>query len=1047
MLLLHQGPFVSLGLAHAQSGAQTVSAYPAIAYANGVQASIVNQTTGAPTWVGIPAPTFTAGSTAAYDPTVFISNYNVITDTVTVSGSGIALPSWLTLIHNTLVPDGTQIDASDFSGLILNVSRSGGSAVSSPSITVTVNPALSPSLPTWSSAPVVNVTEGYSYPYTVQFYVDYYNGNTDIITEAPGSTTLPAGVSLYGNNFTFTGALTPQTISGVQLQISRNGGTAVPSGTFSIIVTAAGTPVWDFTPNPIFTAGNAWDYDAGQCVRNYSTAIDVISIAGGSASLPSGITLVDGKLHGDGTQTVGSVVGIILQVSRRSGTPVSSSSFGVTTNASGTIRWLGMPAFSSKPPIYQDNTIFLEGFDGYTTDQTATRPYDVSGAINGFNTTTDSVSIVSGPSWMYVDNTNPWLLRATGTQRSTDTTPKLVLRCTSSGVHQDTHPLPVEVRSLLDRPAAGRQVLTPTYATTQSTTGVLLRAVFLGASATGVSFSFNSNPYSWLTLQTLSGDVYLMPNGAQPGNGTYAGVVLSVTTPLGQTINFPCSIVIRDPDTLWLSMPSSYTLMAGSTQEFELGRYLVDLPYVDTYGYSSHLTLSPSSSAIPSWMRQDQTAFWLDGTEVNGNSVSGLKLQNTRWELKGRKMGLFTVADMPSMSVNIIANTRPAAPITYVTSFPTPTIDAGLGAGPRKLQYGKHTRIQDVGARDTDYVYLMGGDGIGQWWGGNGSGTMDVWATVNVLTGAYSTDYYFPGTVGHPTVIGLDGAYACYMPSRGKYFCAGYADDYGPSNWTGWIDFTYKFSNRFPWYNPTTHFFEDQGARPALIDVNGSTGEGFGIAYDSSRDKIITGGSNVMYLSDPTYPFTISTTINLDRANLRGGGTEAIASTPLFLSHMEYDPITDHCYWAQNGNGRLYRTHLGTHVTEKLCVDLCQQNILEYQTSSTQPIIWMLDSLYCLVIFGSQFCLNQDIEISWRLVNLQTGSVTAFNGYNAGGASSTGGFGTSFFDAGCYNLKNRKILLTGGGTYYPVLDNNGVIVNPANGSYYHIYDASGLPLR
>jgi hypothetical protein len=1050
MLLLHQGPFVSLGLAHAQSGAQTVSAYPAIAYANGVQASIVNQTTGAPTWIGTPAPTFTAGSTTPYNPTVFISDYNVITDVVTVDNSGAALPGWLTLVSNQLIPNGTQTSADTFSGLKLKVSRSGGAYVSSPSITVSVNAFLGIDLPTWNSAPVVNVVEGFPSYYDIRYYLDYYDGNADVISLAPTSVSLPAGVQVYGNDLLFSGSLTPQTITGVELQVSRNGGTNVPSGKFSIVVTPAGTPVWDYTPNPIFVAGTTWDYDVGQCIRNYSAAIDVVSLSGGSAALPSGVTLSGSVLHGNGSQTAGSVSGIILQVSRRSATPVTSSAFSIVTNVANSITWAGVPRFSSKWPVYEDNYIFVEGLLGTTTDSVHSgSPYDLSTWIAGFNSATDSVQIVSGPSWMYVDSVSPWLIKATGTQRSTDTTPKLVLRCLRAGLHQDTPPLIVEVRSMLDASGQSRQILRPTFSTHQNGDLYLkIGQMMLGGQSFGYQpFTFNTNPYPWLKFKDDTGTYALYVDGTQPGNGNYPGVVITITTPLGQSINFPCSITIRDPDILWNSMPSSFTLQQGSTQDFQFGPYLRQLPSggIDKT-FDQHITLS--GVPIPSWMQWSSSVFWCDGTEVNGNSVSGLKLNVRRWELTGPKMGMVSYQDSPSISVNVVARTSPPIPIPSIGAFQTPTIDAGFGFGPRRLIYGKHARWQDVGARNTDYIYVMGGDGDGQYWGGYTSGAMDTWATFNVMTGQYTTDYFYNGTVGHPVPRGLDGAYSCWMPSRGKYFCAGYSDEFGVGTYPLWVDYTYSFNSNFSWYDPVTHQFEDKGARPNFINVSGSTGEGIGITYDSSRDKIVTAGINVMHLFDPNPPFTIYATIALDTANiLHGGGTEPINSAQIFGSHMEYDPITDHVYWAQNGCGRLYRTHLGTHVTEKLCPDLIDFSGIPNFEAATQPVIWMLDSLYCLVVYPASYVTSQDQEVSWKLVNLQTGAVTSFNGYNAEGAAATGGIGSNYFNEGCYNKKNRRIMLTGGFEYEAQNDGRSVVTDIGNGGYFHLYDASGLPLR
>lgn len=87
-------------------------------------------------WSSNPAPSFTAGVTGeTFNVSSYLVNYNAGTDVITfVSGN----PSWLSISGGNLVADGTQTDSSDFSGLILRVTRSGSGSDDTDSLTVTV---------------------------------------------------------------------------------------------------------------------------------------------------------------------------------------------------------------------------------------------------------------------------------------------------------------------------------------------------------------------------------------------------------------------------------------------------------------------------------------------------------------------------------------------------------------------------------------------------------------------------------------------------------------------------------------------------------------------------------------------------------------------------------------------------------------------------------------------------------------------------------------------------------------------------------------------
>ena len=89
--------------------------------------------------------------------------------------------------------------------------------------------------------------------------------------------------------------------------------------------------------------------------------------------------------------------------------------------------------------------------------------------------------------------------------------------------------------------------------------------------------------------------------------------------------------------------------------------------------------------------------------------------------------------------------------LTYLDSFATPTLTDTYVSPHKtaKLNYGKHTKMAYCPLNGD--LYLCGGDGQGQHWGGNGSGALDTVGRYNVEAHVYSEDFLYRGYVGEVT--------------------------------------------------------------------------------------------------------------------------------------------------------------------------------------------------------------------------------------------------------------------------------------------------------
>jgi hypothetical protein len=192
-------------------------------------------------WNGVPAPNFAPGSVTPYDFSSFIDGYSASTDTVTVASGGAQIGpgsanTWVTLSGATLVPNGTQVDANDFSGLILRVTRSGAPA---PADSAAFSVLVSNLAPVWINVPSPSFVSGVAsnFPasgtYQSNGYVTDGDGDTIAITR---NSVFVQGLNWTGGRFEFDGTGTAQLVSGHILTANDGAGHLVPSSPFSVTI-------------------------------------------------------------------------------------------------------------------------------------------------------------------------------------------------------------------------------------------------------------------------------------------------------------------------------------------------------------------------------------------------------------------------------------------------------------------------------------------------------------------------------------------------------------------------------------------------------------------------------------------------------------------------------------------------------------------------------------------------------------------------------------------------------------------------------------------
>jgi hypothetical protein len=100
---------------------------------------------------------------------------------------------------------------------------------------------------------------------------------------------------------------------------------------------------WIGTIAPTFTAGQAGSYSVTTFVFGYNAGTDTITLAPGSAALPTGITFNGTAFVASGSQTVSTTSGVQLRVTR-GGVSVDSSTFSVVSSGTPTGEWIGKTA-------------------------------------------------------------------------------------------------------------------------------------------------------------------------------------------------------------------------------------------------------------------------------------------------------------------------------------------------------------------------------------------------------------------------------------------------------------------------------------------------------------------------------------------------------------------------------------------------------------------------------------------------------------------------------------------------------------------------------
>ena len=331
--------------------------------------------------------------------------------------------------------------------------------------------------------------------------------------------------------------------------------------------------------------------------------------------------------------------------------------------------------------------------------------------------------------------------------------------------------------------------------------------------------------------------------------------------------------------------------------------------------------------------------------------------------------------------------------LTYLASFPTPTL-TDTYVKPNKtarINFGKHTKFAYCPANGL--IYTCGGDGQGQHWGGNDSGTMDTVGTYNVTTHTYAEDFQYRGYAGGPTPRGLDFIAFTWSPSLKEFwlgpgYCWNYTKQYP------WLDTSWKCSN-YASYNPVTKRFTDRGLKTGVV-----YGEGFAGSWDTKRDKLIWFDGALKSL-DPVTNVVIS-------AGVSGA---SVSSHRIETADTWYDQDTDELYFVQLATGKVYACQIENKVLRMVAATGVTAG-----NASSYAVVYITDSKHCLIVYN--------IEVGgvnpWKLVNLATGTVQHLNLFAPGCTN---------YNTGAYHPPTKTIILTGG-------SNDG---NMANGAAFHHY--------
>ena len=333
--------------------------------------------------------------------------------------------------------------------------------------------------------------------------------------------------------------------------------------------------------------------------------------------------------------------------------------------------------------------------------------------------------------------------------------------------------------------------------------------------------------------------------------------------------------------------------------------------------------------------------------------------------------------------------------LTYLGSFATPTLTDTYvkPAKKAKVNFGKHTKLTYCPANGL--IYICGGDGQGQHWGGNDSGTIDTVATYDVTTHDYKEDFLYRGYVGEPVPRGLDFIAFTWAPSLKEFWLGpGYGWNYTREKYP-WLDFSWSVSH-YASYNPATRKFTARGPRTGRAFA-----EGFAGSWDTRRDRLVWVENQAFHSLNPSTNVIIS----------EGLG---VSSHRTETADTWYYEVTDELYFVQLATGKVYAYHIG----KKLLRPVADTGVTANNASS-YAVVYLTESRYCLIVYDELVGGARP----WKLVNLATGAVQHLNLFAPGCTN---------HNTGVYHPPTKTIVLTGG-------SNDG---NYRNGGAWHHYKSN-----
>ena len=272
---------------------------------------------------------------------------------------------------------------------------------------------------------------------------------------------------------------------------------------------------------------------------------------------------------------------------------------------------------------------------------------------------------------------------------------------------------------------------------------------------------------------------------------------------------------------------------------------------------------------------------------------------------------------------------RPAGDaLTYLGSFATPTL-TDTYVKPNKtarLNFGKHTKL--VYCPANEMIYTCGGDGQGQHFGGNDSGTLDTVGRYDVKARTYAEDFLYRGYAGGPAPRGLDFIAFTWAPSL-KAFWLGPGYGWNYTTQYPWLDTAWKTSN-YASYDPATRRFTDRGPKSGAVYE-----EGFAGSWDTTRDRLLWFDGALKSVEPATNRVAVS---HLSGAPISSHRTET--------ADTWYDKDTDELYFVQLATGKVYACHVG-NKTLRLVADTG----VTAHNAASYAVVYISDSKHCLIVY------------------------------------------------------------------------------------------------